>query len=356
VFVLGRAKTPLPNCRECGEAGAEHNREVCECLTCHGFYAATLDVNRVERMLMVGAGGLLAVRTGIKPGREAGLLVIDAESAEIEVHGKTVDEHGEERKISEFVTGVQVTDEWQAWTGVTLPATLRQRTKSGGVHYLYEVDAATPPNGLRSRGRILPQVDVKANGGYVAVPTPGSGRSWDWSLSRLVTPLSDELLTWLVSAPGGRSTSTNPRSDLDGNPRVVRHFDQLEVDGYDFKRARDTRAQDGERDVFFRDLVYSLRRAGVSRERAEKVCLYHWQRCAQPPTAKWYMPWDHVLYKLEHTWHNVEPEVIDASDWRVRYARRARDAMRSAVRGDDVRDAGVLTRPGIQPRGTVASR
>ena len=50
VFVLGRSKRPVANCRACRAAGPGHDRAGCGCLTCHGFYAATLDPGRLAAM------------------------------------------------------------------------------------------------------------------------------------------------------------------------------------------------------------------------------------------------------------------------------------------------------------------
>ena len=49
VFVLGRSKRPVANCRTCRAPG--HERTECDCLTCHGFYAATLDPGRLRAEL-----------------------------------------------------------------------------------------------------------------------------------------------------------------------------------------------------------------------------------------------------------------------------------------------------------------
>ena len=73
VFVLGRSKRPVANCAACRAAGAGHDKAGCTCLTCHGFYAATLDPDRLAAMLVKVPGGLLAIRTG----RVSGLCVVD---------------------------------------------------------------------------------------------------------------------------------------------------------------------------------------------------------------------------------------------------------------------------------------
>ena len=73
VFVLGRTKRPVANCRPCASAGPEHDRQRCACLTCHGFYAATTDPHRIRAMHDAIPDGLLALRTGAVSQR----LVVD---------------------------------------------------------------------------------------------------------------------------------------------------------------------------------------------------------------------------------------------------------------------------------------
>ena len=73
VFVLGRSKRPVANCAACRAAGPGHDRAGCGCLTCHGFYAATLDPGRLAAMARKVPGGLLAIRTG----GASGLCVVD---------------------------------------------------------------------------------------------------------------------------------------------------------------------------------------------------------------------------------------------------------------------------------------
>src|SRR5438105_2401192 len=73
VFVLGRTKRPVANCPACRMPGPPHDPQDCECLTCHGFYAATIDPDRAAVMLDAIPGGLLAIRTGTL----AGLAVVD---------------------------------------------------------------------------------------------------------------------------------------------------------------------------------------------------------------------------------------------------------------------------------------
>src|SRR2546429_5349672 len=73
VFVLGRSKRPVANCQACRLAGPDHDPQACTCLTCHGFYAATTDPDRIRAMLATLPHGLLAIRTRTA----SGLLVLD---------------------------------------------------------------------------------------------------------------------------------------------------------------------------------------------------------------------------------------------------------------------------------------
>ncbi|MGH8879525.1 MAG: bifunctional DNA primase/polymerase, partial [Stackebrandtia sp.] len=73
VFVLGRSKRPVANCRDCPPGRAGHDGDTCRCLTCHGHQAATLNPERVRAMLAAVPYGLLAVRTGAI----ADLVVVD---------------------------------------------------------------------------------------------------------------------------------------------------------------------------------------------------------------------------------------------------------------------------------------
>lgn len=64
------------NCGRCREDRDGHDRESCACLLCHGFYAATDDLDRLAAMLRRLPNGFLAVRTG----RASNLLVLDVEN------------------------------------------------------------------------------------------------------------------------------------------------------------------------------------------------------------------------------------------------------------------------------------
>ncbi|MBT8225440.1 MAG: bifunctional DNA primase/polymerase [Dactylosporangium sp.] len=136
VFVLGRSKRPVANCPNCPTTrdGSGHDPETCPCLTCHGFYAATLDPARVTAMVERIPRGLLAIRTGLA----SGLLVVDIDPA----HGGTLDR--------------------------TLMNPTRTVASGGGGWHLYYQHPGPPVLSRRMPDRI--GVDVKADGGYVVAP------------------------------------------------------------------------------------------------------------------------------------------------------------------------------------------
>ncbi len=147
VFVLGRSKRPVANCAACHAAGDSHDREACRCLTCHGFYAATTDPNRLAAMLAAVPRGLLAIRTGTM----AGLAVVDIDPR----NGGRIDP-------------------------VLMAPTATVATGGGGWHLYYR----HPGGPLAAKLPGHPGVDIKGDGGYVAAPPsrhPGTGRRYRWA-------------------------------------------------------------------------------------------------------------------------------------------------------------------------------
>jgi hypothetical protein len=182
VFLLGRTKRPVANCRPCTMAGPDHDPQACDCLTCHGFYAATTDPDRIAAIVATVRGGLLAVRTGAI----SDLLVMD---------------------IDPRNGGCLVPD--------LMPPTEAVATGGGGWHLLY-----THPGGYIPSRKLPghPGVDVKADGGYVVAPPsvhPGTGRPYrpvgDRHLIEMHPALRD-LVTGDVapSPPSHTPTGTHP--------------------------------------------------------------------------------------------------------------------------------------------------
>lgn len=153
VFALGRGKTPLANCARCrAEHTTPEQMEACTCLTCHGFYAATTDMDRITAMFASHPGRMLAIRTGAA----SGIMVVDVDGA------AGVDQL--RRLVVEGLT----------------PPTLMQRTGSGGWHLVYAHPGGHVQSGAH---KIAPSIDSKADGGYiVAAPSlhPRTGERYRW--------------------------------------------------------------------------------------------------------------------------------------------------------------------------------
>lgn len=281
VFVLGHKKTPVKNCEMCDSqlpGYTPHPMEDCPCLMCHGFYAATLSLDRVGDMLRIRPNGMLAVRTGGMKGAGGGLLVIDAEAS--------ADPRDEDN-----LTGLDVLDDWEGWTGFELAwrETLRQRTASGGLHVVYRVPADVQ---VGSHNRVLPQVDVKANGGYVAVPDGTNDRHWrpydPWGQWQVKLPVEApaDLLEWLQ-----RTTGRTYRAGSGGGGSRGALLSEA-----DFQRAYEHGATAGEREPFFAMLSFRLFKRGTLPDAVREECWRHWQRCEQPPGDEF--RWDAVEYKI----------------------------------------------------------
>jgi hypothetical protein len=142
VFVLGRSKRPVANCDACRPADdtTPHDPATCGHLTCHGFYAATTDPDRLAAIVAAIPRGQLAVRTGAA----SGLLLIDVDPA-----------HGGDRSLSGLMAEGLV------------PRTLHVHSGSGGLHLYYR----HPGHHMPSRPMPdRPGIDVKADGGYGVLP------------------------------------------------------------------------------------------------------------------------------------------------------------------------------------------
>jgi hypothetical protein len=167
VFMLGRSKRPVANCRACKTAGPGHDPAGCTCLTCHSFYAATTDPARLAAMLARVPGGLLAIRTGAA----SGLAVVDIDPR----NGGQLD--------FELMT-----------------ATATVATGGGGWHLYYRHPGCPLPDELPGH----PGVDIKADGGYVVAPPsihPGTRRPYRWAGRRAVAEMPPALRAALTPPP-----------------------------------------------------------------------------------------------------------------------------------------------------------
>lgn len=118
-----------------------------------GCKAATTDLSQIDAWWRAYPGANIGIATG-KP---SGVWALD-------VDGRP---------------GATSLSELEAKHGA-LPATLRQITGGGGEHYLFADHSGAP---LRNRARLLPGLDVRADGGYIiAAPSihPDTGHPYAW--------------------------------------------------------------------------------------------------------------------------------------------------------------------------------
>lgn len=289
VFLLARdddgGKIPFKNCERCDvHTGEAHDREACACPTCHGFYAATSEPALWGVMIGRAPGGFLAVRTGAV----SRLLVLDFEA-----------------------DGLETLDRWEEFTSGeagSLPRTAVAASQGGGRHLFYRIPADHPGLMPRSLNRVLPGLDVKCEGGYVAVPgSLNRGRRWLVPPDDGVAQAPTELLVWLATRGGRRSR----RPGEDGDPAAGSSGSGAPA-GYRYTSFLIEGPPGGSRDYFFNDMCFRLRRRGYTREDAHRLVREVWERAAQPPRASWYMPWEHVEYKIRRVWHEVDPETPPA--------------------------------------------
>jgi len=167
VFMLGRSKRPVANCPRCHAAASGHDPAGCDCLTCHGFYAATTDPARLAAMLAAVPGGLLAIRTGTI----SGLAVVDIDPR----NGGQIDRD-------------------------LMTPTATVATGGGGWHLYYRHPGTPATPTLPGH----PGVDIKADGGYTVAPPsthPGTRRPYRWVGGRAVAEMPPALRAALTPAP-----------------------------------------------------------------------------------------------------------------------------------------------------------
>lgn len=275
-------KIPPRNCTKCswklpnGEQNPEfdrHSGESCDHLLCHGFYAATKDKSRFDQMLTALPEGHLAIRTG----QASRILVIDAEAT----------------SKGDDPTGIEVLENWANWAQVDwdLPPTLRSRSVSGGLHLYYRI-----PAGVEIiSGRILPNIDIKSEAGYVGTPGPSTARTWIDGTELVDAP--EELLEWLRGVKRMAVGSGGGSGGGSGKP-----------DGYNFVDFLAKGCPGGHRDYFFNDLAFRVRKRGAPYGDYVDEIRAAWEKAAQPPDTDYYMPWEHVEYKLDRVWALIVPD------------------------------------------------
>ncbi len=171
-------KTPVANCSDC--RARPHAPADCPCIPagrwCHGFHAATLDQDRIQRWW--GSNPRFGI--GVSCGR-AGLVVIDIDAHPVQpptrdriLPGIPIADHID---LTGLANGFHTLAVLAALRGQPSPAddasTLRVRTPSGGLHVWYRTgDARHWQSSVGSSpGRALAwQVDIRAHGSYIIAP------------------------------------------------------------------------------------------------------------------------------------------------------------------------------------------
>ena len=91
--------------------------------------------------------------------------------------------------------GVEALRAYMRERGLTMPATLTQRTAGGGMHFLFRMPAGAD---IRNATAILPGVDVRGSGGYIIVApsfNQDAGAAYEWQDA--AAPIADAP-AWLV--------------------------------------------------------------------------------------------------------------------------------------------------------------
>ena len=101
--------------------------------------------------------------------------------------------------------------------GIILPATPMVHTASGGLHVYFDAGERELRN---SAGLLGPGLDVRADGGYVIIPSPGSGYSWD-PIHNFDTCAPAPAPDWLWPPRVSRPVSTEPIKPVAGLSRYA---------------------------------------------------------------------------------------------------------------------------------------
>ncbi|MGN9890590.1 bifunctional DNA primase/polymerase [Micromonospora sp. L31] len=203
VFMLGRSKRPVANCSDCAAADRGHDAATCGHLTCHGFYAASTQPDRVAAIVAAVPRGQLALRTGMA----SGVVVVDVDPG-----------HGGAHTLTRLIAAGLI------------PPTARVQTGSGGLHLYYRHPGRQVPCSQGRSGQGLgPGVDVKADGGYVVLPPsthPRTGQPYRWIPGYPVEEMPPALLTACLppSAPPAQAASGPTRVREAGS---ISHPDRL---------------------------------------------------------------------------------------------------------------------------------
>ncbi|WP_435975615.1 bifunctional DNA primase/polymerase [Streptomyces sp. Qhu_M48] len=202
-------KTPTANCEACRTRS--HDPKACPCPAegrpCHGFHAATTEPRLIDAWWTATPAAGIGVACG-----PADLVVIDIDAHTAEVPDRSrllpgIPIH-DSVDLAGLASGFDTLALLAAYRGQPNPAddttTLRVRTPSGGLHVWYRNPEPTAKyrcsTGSSPKVALAWQVDVRAEGGYIVVPTTrtADGRYEAQGPTRLPAPLPDWLKADLI--------------------------------------------------------------------------------------------------------------------------------------------------------------
>jgi hypothetical protein len=291
------AKKPTGNCPRCkpdDPVYVAHDLETCPCLLCHGFYAATADVDRVALMLEVLPSGFLAIRTGTA----SGVVVLDFESKD-----RRVDPDNRSQLLP---SGLEILDTWELLNGWELPPTLTATSVSGGRHLFY----ALPHDVRIGQGTFIRDaLDIKGEGGYVGVPSGTNGRTWQDTSVRIATAPA-ELVT-LLSGPRGASGGYGGVPGSAGGGGALPPTEEFMARGLGWLTG--SRNQDAYRLAF---RLWAERRSESEVMTVLQAC---WDATADRSASSWSEIWTTALSARRRQAAQHDREVIAARDFLARW-------------------------------------
>jgi P4 family phage/plasmid primase-like protien len=183
----------------------------------NGFKDATKDPERVREFWQAAPNANIGIACGPVSG---GLFVLD------------VDTHNAD--------GKETLRLWLEESGVSLPVTATAITGGNGIHYYFK--SGEP---VRSRGGIMPGIDIKGEGGYI-VASPSVhpyGASYRWETGRSLTEVpiaeADDVISGILkhSTTGSKRQTTNKSRgrilEGDRNDTLTSHLGGLRYKGWE---------------------------------------------------------------------------------------------------------------------------
>jgi putative DNA primase/helicase len=216
---------------------------------------------------------------------------------------------------------------WCAGFGLDeLPDTLHQRTGGGGEQFFYDAGEYK----IKSMNGYQPSNDIKAQGGYVVLPSSlhKSGNRYELlGEPKQPTPIPEILAQRLMQAKSGAAYESKRAP---GAPSTV------------FREAKIYGAQAGYRDEFFNSLAFELKKLNYEPETAVAETKRIWELTEQPPGNNF--PLDEALRKLRRVYEDQTVEADAAIvDWPAGMELPSRDVEGPEAPVDDLAGTGTLT-------------